>query len=131
MKKNLWFRFEQMSIYRKMYLIVGVSSAIFVLIFGVIFNIMVGDMKDSVVARQERILPLLCMDVENELTSVRELAMSMVPRGEIKAYGCCSIKTKRSLFDIRLAIQERHIRSRTVLQALAAVRFMLARIFRR
>lgn len=86
MKKNLWFRFEQMSIYRKMYLIVGVSSAIFVLIFGIIFNIMVDDMKDSVVARQERILPLLCMDVENELTSVRELAMSMVPRGEIKAY---------------------------------------------
>ena len=86
MKKNLWFRFEQMSIYRKMYLIVGVSSAIFVLIFGVIFNIMVGDMKDSVVARQERILPLLCTDTDNEISSIRDVAMSMVPREVIKEY---------------------------------------------
>lgn len=86
MKKNLWFRFEQMSIYRKMYLIVGVSSAIFVLIFGVIFNIMVGDMKDSVVTRQERILPLLCTDTDNEISSIRDVAMSMVPREVIKEY---------------------------------------------
>ena len=86
MKKNLWFRFEQMSNYRKMYLIVGVSSAIFVLIFGVIFNIMVGDMKDSVVTRQERILPLLCTDTDNEISSIRDVAMSMVPREVIKEY---------------------------------------------
>ena len=86
MKKNLWFRFEQMSIYRKMYLIVGVSSAIFVLIFGIIFNIMLGDMKDSVVARQEQTLPLLCKDVDNELTGIREMAMSMVSRPVIKDY---------------------------------------------
>lgn len=86
MKKGLWFRFEQMSIYRKMSLIVGVSSAIFVLIFGIIFSIMVGDMKDSVIARQKRVLPLLCTDTDNELNSVRDLAMSMVPREVIKDY---------------------------------------------
>ena len=86
MKKNLGFRFEQMSIYRKMYLIVGVSSAIFVLIFGVIFNIMVGDMKDSVISRQKRVLPLLCTDTDNEISSIRDVAMSMVPREVIKEY---------------------------------------------
>lgn len=86
MKKGLWFRFEQMSIYRKMSLIVGISSAIFVLIFGIVFSIMVDDMKDSMIARQKRILPLLCTDTDNELNNIRDVAMSLVPREVIKDY---------------------------------------------
>lgn len=86
MRKKLWFRFEQMSIYRKMSLIVGVSSAVFVLIFGIVFSIMVDDLKDSMITRQNRILPLLCTDMDNEIDGIRDVAMSMVPREVIKDY---------------------------------------------
>lgn len=86
MMKRIWFRFEQMSIYRKLFLIVGVFTAIFVLLFAVIFSIIVGDMKDSVLSRQNRILPLLCTDMDNEIDGIRDVAMSMVPRTVIKDY---------------------------------------------
>lgn len=86
MMKRIWFRFEKMSIYRKLFLLVGVSTGVFVLLFAIVFSIIVGDMKDSVISRQKRVLPLLCTDTDNEISSIRDVAMSMVPREVIKDY---------------------------------------------
>ena len=86
MKRGMGFQFEQMSIHRRMYIIVVISVLMFVLIFGFIFGLMVRDLQDSAVDRQAQLLTLAGTDMENALANTRDLALSLVTQRAIKDY---------------------------------------------
>lgn len=86
MKKGMRFYFEQMSIHRRMYVIVVVCALMFVLLFGIVFGVMVYDLQESAVDRQAQLLMLACTDMENALDTTGDLAMTLVTKTEIKDY---------------------------------------------
>ena len=86
MQKGIRFRFDQMSIHHRMYVIVVVSALMFVLLFGFIFGIMVRDLQDAAIDSQAQILTLVCMDMKNTLDSTEDLALSLVINSTIKNY---------------------------------------------